>query len=135
MRKIASSAMINDYVNFPHVGQVFRIERSRTNIKTGACSFEIAYGITSLTPEKANAKTLLKLSRGHWEIENSLHWVRDVVYDEDRSQVRTGAGPRVLASLRNTAISLLHLNGLHSIAGSLRKNCFHPERTLQLVGL
>ncbi len=126
--------MLNDYINFPHVGQVFRLERHRTEIKTGAKSFEIAHGVTSLTPERANAKTLLKLSRGHWEIE-SLHWVRDVVFDEDRSQVRTGAGPRVLASLRNTAISLLHLNGLHSIAGSLRKNCFHPELALQLVGL
>lgn len=127
--------MINDYISFPYVGQVFRIERHRTEVKTGVQSCEIAYGVTSLTPEKANAQTLLELSRSHWEIENSLHWVRDVVYDEDRSQVRTGAGPRVLASLRNTAISLLHLNGLHSIAGSLRKNCFHPERTLQLVGL
>jgi len=127
--------MINDYINFPHVGQVFRIERYRTDVKTGVQSFEIAYGVTSLTPEKADGETLLKISRSHWEIEKSLHWVRDVVYDEDRSQVRTGTGPMVLASLRNTAISLLHLNGLHSIAGSLRKNCFHPERALQFIGL
>lgn len=127
--------MINDYINFPHVGQVFRIERYRTDVKTGVQSFEIAYGVTSLTPEKADGETLLKISCSHWEIEKSLHWVRDVVYDEDRSQVRTGAGPMVLASLRNTAISLLHLNGLHSIAGSLRKNCFHPERALQFIGL
>lgn len=127
--------MINDYVNFPHVGQVFRIERSRSNVKTGASSVEVAYGVTSLTPERADAKTLLELSRGHWEIENCLHWVRDVVFDEDRSQVRTGSGPRVLASLRNTAISLLHLNGLHNIASSLRKNCFQPELALELAGL
>jgi hypothetical protein len=126
--------MINNYINFPHVGQVFYIERYRTEIKTGTQSNEIAYGVTSLTPEKAGPETLLKLSRSHWEIE-SLHWVRDVVFDEDRSQVRTGSGPRVMATLRNTAISLLHLNGLHSIASSLRKNCFHPEFALQLVGL
>lgn len=70
----------------------------------------------------------------HWTIENRLHWVRDVVYDEDRSQVRTGQGPQVMASLRNLAISLLRLARASSIAKALRWCGRHLEATMRLIG-
>lgn len=68
---------------------------------------ETAYFVTGMSAEKADPETLLELIRGHWAIETSLHWVRDVSFDEDRSQIRTGSVPRVFASMRNLAISLL----------------------------
>ena len=73
--------------------------------------------------------------RGHWSIENSLHWVRDVTFDEDRSQIRTGAAPRVFATMRNLVISLLRLNGVKSIASGLRKLSWNAELALELIGI
>jgi len=96
---------------------------------------EVAYGITNIPPEKADAKRLLSLNRGHWCIENRLHWVRDVTFDEDRSQIRTGQGPRTIATLRNLAISLFRLHNMNNIAQALRSLDRNPERALQLVGL
>ena len=97
---------------------------------------ETVYGVTSLvgTTEQA-ARKLLGLVRGHWRIENSLHWVRDVTFDEDRSQVRTGNGPRVMATLRNLAISILRLAGATSIAKSTRWLCRNVSACLRLIGL
>ena len=85
---------------------------------------------------KASPQRLLALNRGHWEIENRLHWVRDVVFGEDLSQIRTGAGPRVMASLRNLAISLirLHRKGC-GIARALRDLAARPHLALAMVGL
>ena len=71
--------------------------------------------------------------RRHWGIENSLHWVRDVVFDEDRSQVRTGNAPPVMATLRNTAISLLRLAGWTTIATALRHHARNPHRAVALL--
>ena len=79
---------------------------------------------------------MLGLNRGHWEIENRVHWVRDVNFDEDRSQVRTGAGPRVMATLRNLAISLLRLHDQsRSIAEALRDLAARPHLALAMLGL
>lgn len=96
---------------------------------------EVAYGITSLTPKQADAKRLLSLNRGHWCIENKLHWVRDVTFDEDRSQVRVGQGPRVMATLRNIAISLFRLHDVSNIAQALRKCSWNAENALHYIGL
>ena len=96
---------------------------------------ETAYFLTSLSPEKADDKYLLESIRGHWSIENSLHWVRDVTFDEDRSQIRTGASPRLFATMRNLAISLLRLNGIKNIASGLRNLSWNAERALKLIGV
>src|SRR6185437_4194175 len=70
---------------------------------------------------------------GHWHIENKLHWVRDVTYQEDRSLVRTGNAPRVMATLRSLAISLLRLDGHNNIAAANRHHARDPQRTLKLL--
>jgi hypothetical protein len=77
------------------------------NLKTGHSRTESVYCLTDLDPVSAPPDRVLALNRGHWCIENRLHWVRDVTFDEDRCQVRKGHGPQVLASLRNLVISLL----------------------------
>src|SRR5215211_4221946 len=81
---------------------------------------ELGYAITSLPPERAGAARLLELWRGHWGIENRLHWVRDVTFDEDRSQIRTGSAPQVMAALRNTAIGVLRRAGHDNLAAATR---------------
>jgi len=94
------------------------------------------YGITSLAGQsQQDAKRLLELVRGHWKIENALHWIRDVTFDEDRSQVRTGNGPRMLATLRNLAISVLRLAGASSIAKALRWCSRNVDACCRLIGL
>jgi len=96
----------------------------------------VSYGVTSRSPDKASPAKLLQLSRGHWAIENKLHWVRDVTFDEDRSQVRTGTAPRMMACLRNLAISLHRLlNGAKNIAEALRHCTWNPAAALQMIGL
>jgi hypothetical protein len=91
-----------------------------TNLNGKNLRKEIAYGITGLSNEKAKPEKVLDLVRNHWSIENSLHWLRDVTFNEDRSQVRTVSSPRIMASLRNLVISLFRRCGSLNIAESLR---------------
>jgi predicted transposase YbfD/YdcC len=91
------------------------------------------YAVTSLTAEQAQPAELASYIRGHWHVENKLHWVRDVTMGEDLSRVRTGGGPRMMASLRNLAISLLRLAGHHNIAKALRHHARKPKRAMKLV--
>jgi len=122
------------------VGQVFRVERITTDLHGNVVrgrkgTVEQTYGVTSLEAEKADPSRLLALNRGHWEIENRLHYVRDGTYDEDRSQVRRGNRPQAMASLRNTAISLLRRAGATNIAASTRELNRHPSVVVRLIGL
>ena len=100
-----------DRARLPHRQVAFRIERERRIVKTGKVEHETVHGLTSLTPDQATAEVVLALVRGHWSIENRLHHVRDVSYDEDRCRVRTGHLPRNLACLTNLAISIVRLKG------------------------
>jgi len=134
-RKIQTTTILNDYVEFPHVEQVCRIERITCNLAGEQRFREVAYAVTSLSPEAADSKRLLCINRGHWCIENRLHWVRDVTFDEDRSQIRTGEAPRAMATLRNLAISLFRLHGLKNIAQTLRAFSRKSEKAIQLLGL
>ena len=124
---------------WPHVRQLCRIERHRTPVRhgrpPGPTSVEVAYFITSLPPERADAATLLRHQRGHWQIENGLHYVRDVTFDEDRSTVRSGAAPQTLAACRNLAMALLRRSGLASIAAGLRTCAGRPHTAIRLIAL
>ncbi len=131
-----TSTAINDFVDFPHVEQVFCLKRDVSDLLGNNQRTETVYGVTSLSPDKASAKDLLDYVRQHWGIENSLHWVRDVTFDEDRSQVRVKNGPRVLATLNNIAIGLFNLVQLrNTIAASIRYCANNAERALQIAGL
>lgn len=98
--------MLNDYLTFPHVGQAFMIERESICKKTGNVSCETIHGITSKTACQASPQQILVDNRGHWCVE-SVHWMIDWNYDEDRSQIRTGYGPENITRLRRFAIGLL----------------------------
>lgn len=102
-----TTTALNDYLAWPHLGQVFRIDRHVTALDGSHPRTEVVFGLTDLSPEQASAAQIGAWVRGHWGIAMRLHWERDWVYDEDRSPMRTGHGPRVMATLRNTAIGLL----------------------------
>lgn len=128
----ASTALFH-YLDWPYLGQVCCMERARSH--KGIKSEETAYAITSLTPDKVEAKRLLEVWRGHWRIENRVHWVRDVTFDEDRSQVRTGAAHQVMAALRNLVLGLVRQTGASNIAEALRHYSWKASAALALLGL
>ena len=132
-RRLWSSDALNGFSDWPHIAQVCRGER--TVIRKGKTSRDVAYAVTSLTPAAAGPKRLLSIWRGHWGIENRVHWVRDVTFDEDRCQIRSGSAPQVAAALRNTAISLLRRAGHRNIAEALRHNAARPVDALALIGI
>ncbi len=131
-RRLWVSDILVGYSDWPYLAQVCRLER--TVVRKGETSRELAYAVTSLSPQEANPRQLLTLWRGHWGIENRVNWVRDVTLDEDRCQIRTGAAPQVMAALRNMTISLLRLAGKPNIAAALRRHAAHPSEALALVG-
>ena len=113
--------------------QAFRIHRETFGLAGNPLRSETAYGIASLTPQQANPADIAAYVRGHWEIENRSHYVRDVTFDEDRSQVRTGAAPQVMATMRNVAISLLRLAGWTNIARATEKLSRRLDQVLTLL--
>lgn len=131
VRELAVSEELNAWAQWPSLAQVGRLVH--TCRRKGKTRREISYVITSLSPEQANPGRLLELVRGHWGIENRLHWVRDVTFDEDRCQVRSGAAPQVMAGLRNLVIGLLRRGGVSNIAAALRTLAGQPHRALALV--
>jgi predicted transposase YbfD/YdcC len=120
-RRIWVSRALNDYLDFPHVGQVFVIERESIDKKSGKRSREIAHGLTSRTPQQASPQRLLQINRGHWAIE-SVHYLLDWNYDEDRGRIRTGFGPENITRLRRFATGILKAfqKPAQSIAGMMR---------------
>ncbi|MDQ3764107.1 MAG: ISAs1 family transposase [Actinomycetota bacterium] len=118
---------------FPHARQAIQIIRKTRRLDSNKWTTEVVYAVTSLTTEQATAAELAAWVRGHWAIENRLHRVRDVTYDEDRSQVRTGTGPHAMASLRNLALSVLRINGATNITQALRHHAWDPLRPAKLL--
>jgi predicted transposase YbfD/YdcC len=132
---MASSALSKQIEIWPGLEQVFQIQRHCVEKKSGKESREVVYGVTSLSREKAGAEELLKLVRGHWQIENQSHWVRDVTFGEDHSQVRKGNIAQAMAALRNVAIGLMRVVGEGNIAKACRKFAAQPWHALALIGI
>ena len=134
-RWLQTSDILTGYSDWPGLAQVFRLERHVILKKTGEVREEVVAGVTSLTRERADAARLLALVRGHWSIENRSHWVRDVTFDEDRSQVRCGNIPQVMAALRNTVVGLMRWAGHTNIAAACRRFAAQPQAALHLIGI
>lgn len=133
-RTLVCSEVMAGETEFAGLAQIYRIERERTEKKTGKRTVEVVHGISDLTAKQAGPRGLLRLNRGHWGIENRSHHVRDVTFGEDRSQVRIGAVAQVMAALRNTAIGLMRLAGQKSIATATRYYAARPLEALVLIG-
>ena len=132
-RHLTCSTMLNDYLDWPGVQQVFEYTTQRQNILTGDIEIQKQYGLTSLSPQRASAADLLRYKRGHWSIENRSHWIRDVVFREDASQVRCGDIPAVMAVLRNTALAILRFAGYTHISKTMRFLAGKPKQALKLL--
>jgi predicted transposase YbfD/YdcC len=123
----------SDHQLFPGAQRAMKIVRRRAEARTGVTSTETVYAITSLGHRYADGVLLASWLRSHWRIENSVHWVRDVTFGEDHSSVRTGAGPQVMAALRNTAINISRLAGHTNIAAAQRHYSWTPATALNAV--
>ena len=133
IRRLQASTALNAYLTWPGVQQVFRLERQIT--RQNHSTTEVVYGITSLSPARASAAQLLTFTREHWHIENKSHWVRDVTFDEDRSQLRRAHLPQVMAALRNATVSLLRAAGHTNVAQAVRFFAAQPEQAVALLAL
>lgn len=120
------------------LAQVCRIHREVdyvSGVQAGTTRQEWAYALTSVPPEQADAARLEQVWRGHWQIENGLHYVRDVTLGEDACHVRADRAPANLAACRNTALNLLRRAGVTNVAAALRRHAMYPREALALMGL
>jgi hypothetical protein len=134
-RILSASVDLKGYVDWPGVEQALRLERRILALATGHTSVEIEYGVLSLAPEQIALSTVLSRWRGHWSIEDKLHWSRDVLMGEDASRVRSGAAPQTLAALRNTVISLVKRLGHSSVSAARRHFALNLDESLSIVGI
>jgi predicted transposase YbfD/YdcC len=133
-RTLECSTALGNYVPWPGLKQVLRRTCKRLIRKTGVISDEVRYAITSLSHEQATPDQIEALWRGHWTIENSSHYVRDVTMGEDAGQIHTGHMPQVLAALRNAILSLLRATGWRNVADAIRYYGASVRRSLSLIG-
>lgn len=120
-------------IGFPHARQALQVTRRTRRARNARWRTETVYAVTDLNLDQATPAGLADAIRAHWGIENRLHWVRDVTFAEDLSQVRTGNAPAVMATLRNLAISIHRLAGADNIAAASRHVSRHPARALRLI--
>jgi len=132
-RAITTSSMLNDYLNWPYVAQVFKLERRATDLTTGEISTQIVYGLTSLSAADASPRQLMGYIRAYWHIENGLHYRRDVTFKEDACRLRIGSAARMMASLNNLALALMRRHGHSNIPDARRRYAAHPKEALQLI--
>jgi predicted transposase YbfD/YdcC len=132
-RIIFVSTQLNEYLDWPHVAQVFRLERIRWHTRYQGRTREIIYGLTSLTPQKASPARLLNLTREYWGIENGLHYRRDVTLHEDATRMTVGKAGRNMAILNNLVIGLCLRHHPPNLAQARRHFCAHPDKALELI--
>lgn len=132
-RTIRTTTNLTKHDQWSGLQQGFELTRERTT--KGKKTVEVVHGITSLAEDKADAQSLLELTRDHWGIENGLHYRRDVTLAEDASRVRKGTAPQVMAALRNTIIHILSEVAAPSLAAAMRtmNNCF--AKALKILGV
>ncbi len=120
-RNIWVTSALNDYLDFPYVGQTFLVQRNTIHKKTGKQSQDIAYGVTSKPASQASPAQMLQDNHKHWSIENSCHYIIDWNHDEDRSRICKGHGPENMTRLRRFAVGLIKSKGVRSVAQKMRE--------------
>lgn len=119
-RSIWTSTQLNDYLDFPFVGQIFAIQRHTIDKKSGKETHDMAYGLTSHSPGSANAEQVLQFNRDHWGVE-SHHYLLDWNWNEDRCTIRKGHGPENITCLRRFAAGLIKAISKDSVASTIKK--------------
>jgi len=134
-RILSASVDLKGYVDWPGVEQALRLERRVYVPAIPHTTVEVEYGVLSLPPDQIALSTVLARWRGHWSIENKLHWSRDVIMGEDASRVRSGTAPQTLAALRNTVIALVKRLGHSSLSAARRHFALNLHEALTVVGI
>ena len=132
-RHLQVSSRLAGQLEWPGLQQACRLERITT--RKGKTTVEFAYAVTTLSAARATAAEILPYWRGHWGIENRLHWVRDAVLREDHCRANIGHSPQNLAACRNVGLSILRLAGVKEILSTLRCFASHPLEMLKLLGI
>jgi len=132
-RTIMVSTELNDYLNWPHLAQVFRIERITWHEKFKGRTRQVVYGLTSLSPAEASTERLLALVRQYWAIENGLHYRRDVTLHEDATRLTVGNAGHIMAIFNNLVIGLAIQHGFHNLARARRFFNALPAQALNLI--
>jgi predicted transposase YbfD/YdcC len=133
IRTITVSSLMNDYLDWPYLGQVFKLERRFITLATGKVEVEVQYGLTSLTRKKANPERLLCIVRSEWGIENGLHYRRDVTFQEDQTRMTDKKMGRAMAIINNLVVSLLNNQGFSNHAQARREFNASPDKALALI--
>lgn len=132
-RTITTSSALKDYLNWPGVAQVFKVERTFRRLKDGQVMHQVVYGVTSLSASEAHPDQLLELVRKHWEIENGLHYRRDDTLREDRCTLRKGHAPEVMATINNLVLGLLLRRGVTNVPDVRRDLDADPKQAVPFI--
>jgi predicted transposase YbfD/YdcC len=132
-RTLTVSSLLNDYLDWPEVAQVFQLERRFTDLATGKVDQEVRYGLTSLTRTEASPKRLLEIVRSEWGIENGLHYRRDVTFHEDRTRMSCKPMARAMATINNAVSNLLAIQGYRNFAQARRYFDARPLQALAII--
>ena len=132
-RTLTASSLLNDYLDWPALGQVFKLERRFTTLATGAVHREIQYGLTSLTAAEASPVRLLEIVRSEWGIENGLHYRRDVTFHEDQTRMTDHPTGQAMACINNLVIGLFNRQGFDNHAHARRQFDADPAKALALI--
>jgi len=132
-RILTSSELLNDYLDWPHMAQVFKLERHRTHLKDGAHCTEVVYGLTSLSRQQADAARLLTLVRDYWGIENGLHYRRDTTLHEDATRMTHPALAQAMAIFNNLVIGLVIQQGWPYLPEARRYYDANPKAAIALL--
>jgi predicted transposase YbfD/YdcC len=130
---LTSSGMLKDYLEWPYLEQVFRLERRFINLSTGVVTTETHYGLTSLTPTEADPDRLPALQRTYWGLENGWHYRRDVTLQEDRCRLKIGHATRTMATLNNLVLTLILRQGFAYLPEARQRYAARPLDALQLI--
>jgi hypothetical protein len=125
--------MLKDYLDWPYLEQVFKLERRFIDLKTGQITTQTRYGLTSLSSAQARPEQLLDYVRAYWDIEYGLHYRRDVTFKEDRCRLRIGHAARTMATLNNLVLALILRQGYANVPEARRKFAARPLDALQLI--
>jgi predicted transposase YbfD/YdcC len=133
VRRLVVTSQMKGYLRWPHLEQVFRIEREVEEISTGKQRREVSYGVTSLRSEEASAARLMEIVRGHWAIENGLHYRKDKTLKEDACRLKRGEAAQVMAVINNLIVGLVLRQGMKNLAEARRRYSAYPLEALNLV--
>lgn len=130
VRTLTTSSQLNDFLDWPFLQQVFKLERTVTISKTGKRRHEIVYGVTSLAVEQTSPRQLLQMLRSYWHIENSLHYPRDVTLREDQTRFKAHSAAHCMAIINNLVLSIITKTGFPFVPSARRFFAAHPEKAL-----